>query len=61
MVTEDTPFPDYTYTTIAADRADKGQAAARRAFAALDDQGLFDTEPALLAKTLARLSKGDDA
>jgi len=60
-VSKDTPFPGYTYTTVAADRADKGQAAARRSILELEDQGLFDTEPALLSKTLIKLSGGDDS
>ena len=50
------PYPGYVYTPQAAARAAGLQRAARRAAAALEGEGLFDTEPAHLAKTLAALA-----
>jgi len=51
-----TPYPDYAYSETSAARADGIQAAARKATLRIADGPLFDTEPALIAKTLARLA-----
>lgn len=50
------PYPDYAYSERSAARADKIQADARKATLLLADGPLFDTEPAHIAKTLARLA-----
>lgn len=55
------PYPDYEYSEASAKRADGVQEAARRATLKLADGPLFDTEPALIAKTLARLGGEDGA
>lgn len=51
------PYPDYAYSEAASARAEGIQRAARRATLALADGPLFDTEPAHIAKTLARLEE----
>ncbi len=56
-----TPFPGYRYSLVASERADAIQAAARDAILTLAPDTLFDTEPALIAKTLARLAGEPDA
>ncbi len=52
----DEPFPDYCYDPAASARADRAQAALRRAVLDHGDGSLFDTEPQLIAVTLARLA-----
>lgn len=55
----DEPFPGYRFDAAASRRADAAQAAARAAILALDGGSLFDTEPALIAKTLTVLKDAD--
>ncbi len=50
----DEPFPGYRYDPAAHIRADRAQAAARRAI--LDHGSLFDTEPQHIETVLARLA-----
>jgi len=57
----DEPFPGYVYEPAASARADRGQAAARKAILNHGDGSLFDTEPQLIAKTLAELAADADA
>jgi len=52
----DEPFPGYRYDPAAGARADRAQAALRRALLDHGDGSLFDTEPHLIAATLARLA-----
>jgi len=48
------PFPGYVYSSEAAKRADIAQNAGRKAILKLAEGSLFDTEPALIVKVLAK-------
>jgi len=48
------PFPGYVYSSEAAKRADNIQSAGRKAILKLAEGSLFDTEPALIDKVLAK-------
>ncbi len=48
------PFPGYVYSSEAANRADIAQNAGRRAILKLAEGSLFDTEPALIDKVVAK-------
>ena len=52
------PFPGYVYDAVAAARAAAIQKLARDTILALDGGSLFDTEPALIARTLLELREG---
>lgn len=49
----DEPYPGYVYDGVAAARADKLLTAVRRTTLQQAEGGLFDTEPALIEKTMA--------
>jgi len=48
------PFPGYVYSSEAAKRADNIQSAGRKAIFKFAEGSLFDTEPALVDKIMAK-------
>ena len=48
------PFPGYFYSSEAAKRAENIQSAGRKAIFKFAEGSLFDTEPALIVKVLAK-------
>jgi hypothetical protein len=48
------PFPGYVYSSEAANRADIAQNAGRKAILKTAEGSLFDTEPALIDKIMAK-------
>ena len=48
------PFPGYFFSSEAANRADIAQNAGRKTILKLAEGSLFDTEPALIDKVLAK-------